>query len=175
MTSLVEAAQYFAFGFLEVYLPLQLATAGWKAWQIGPLFTLQVLATTLSKPIMGRLADRWGRRTLIVSGLVLAATGLLLISTVESDQLLAPSVGLFGLGMAAVTAATAALVTDMSQESAYGAATGILSSIMDVGHSAGPMVGGLLAGAVGYGAAFAGVGAMMLAVAWIFSVATRHH
>lgn len=175
VTSFVEASQYFAFGFLEVYLPLQMAAAGWKAWQIGPLFALQVLATTLSKPIMGRLTDRVGRPTLIVSGLMLGAIGLLLVSTAESYLLLAPSVGLFGLGMAAVTAATAALVTELAQQNAYGAATGILSSIMDVGHSAGPMIGGLLVGALGYGAAFAGVGAMLLATGWIFSMATRHH
>ncbi len=175
MTSFVEAAQYFAFGFLEVYLPLQLATGGWKAWQIGPLFTLQVLVTALTKPIMGRLTDRLGRRTLIVSGLILGAVGLMLVSTAESYLLLTPGVGLFGLGMAAVTAATAALVTDLAQQNAYGAATGVLSSIMDVGHSAGPMLGGLLVGALGYSTAFAGVGAMLLATALIFSVASRRH
>jgi len=175
MASFVEAAQYFAFGFLEVYLPLQLATAGWKAWQIGPLFTLQILVTTLSKPIMGRLTDRWGRPTLIVSGLILGAIGLMLVSTVESYLLLTPGVALFGLGMAAVTAATAALVTDLAQQKGYGAATGVLSSIMDVGHSTGPMLGGLLVGAWGYSTTFAGVGAMLLGTALIFSVTSRRH
>jgi len=175
ITSLVQAAQYFAFGFLEVYLPLRLAAAGWKAWQIGPLFTVQVLVTALSKPIMGRLADRWGRASLIVAGLASGAAALVLISVVGGHVLLAMSTGLFGLGVAAVTASTAALVSDLAQQNAYGAALGILSSIMDVGHSTGPMVGGLLVSAFGYATAFGSVAVVLIATAIVFLIVVGQH
>jgi sugar phosphate permease len=168
MTSLAQAAQYFAFGFLEVYLPLRLADAGWTAAQIGLLFTVQVLVTTLTKPLLGRLTDRFGRVALIVGGMLTGATGLIVIAIVQSYALLLVSSGLFGLGLAAVTAATAALVTDLAHESAYGAAMGVLSSIMDVGQSTGPMLGGLLAGALGYFSAFASVAALMALTAVVF-------
>lgn len=171
MTSLVQAAQYFAFGFLEVYLPLRLADTGWTAAQIGLLFTVQVLVTTLTKPLLGRLTDRFGRIALIVVGMLVGAVGLIAIAIAQSYWLLVVSSGLFGLGLAAVTAATAALVTDLAHESAYGAAMGVLSSIMDVGQSAGPMLGGLMAGAWGYLPAFAGVAALMALTAFLFPLA----
>jgi len=172
-TSLAQAAQYFAFGFLEVYLPLRLADAGWSAWQIGPLFTVQVLATALAKPLMGRLTDRFGRVVMIVGGLALGGVGLALLSLLQSYVLLAICSGLFGLGLAAVTAAAAALVTDLAHENAYGAAMGVLSSIMDVGQSSGPIVGGLLVGAFGYRTAFTGVAAFLVLAAAAFPLVVR--
>ena len=171
--SWVQAAQYFAFGFLEVYLPLQLADAGWKAWQIGPLFTLQVLATTLSKPAMGRLADRLGRPKMIAGGLIMGALALALIPYVSGYVLLAACSGLFGIGISAVTAATAALVADMAHDTSYGAAMGVLSSIMDVGQSAGPIVGGLLVGAFGYRTAFVAVAALLVTTVVLFPSGVR--
>jgi MFS family permease len=172
-TSLAQAAQYFAFGFLEVYLPLRLADAGWPAWQIGPLFTVQVLATALAKPVLGRLTDRFGRVVVIVAGLLLGGVGLVLLSLAHSYVWLAACSGLFGLGLAAVTAAAAALVSDLAHENAYGAAMGVLSSIMDVGQSSGPIVGGLLVGAFGYPVAFAGVAALLVLAAAVFPLLVR--
>jgi MFS family permease len=165
---MVQAAQYFAFGFLEVYLPLQLADAGWKAWQIGPLFTLQILATTLTKPVLGRLADRVGRIKMIAGGLVLGAVALALIPYVSGYGLLAACCGLFGIGISGVTAATAALVADLAHDTSYGAAMGVLSSIMDVGQSAGPILGGLLVGAFGYRTAFLAVAALLVTTVVLF-------
>jgi DHA1 family multidrug resistance protein-like MFS transporter len=173
VTSLVQAAQYFAFGFLEVYLPLRLADAGWRAVEVGSLFTVQVLATALTKPVMGRLTDRFGRVALIVGGLIVGAAGLMLISLVNAYTFLLVSSGLFGLGLAAVTVATAALVTDLAQQSSYGAAMGVLSSIMDVGQSTGPMLGGMLVGALGYVPAFAGVAALLVVTALVFPAAMK--
>jgi DHA1 family multidrug resistance protein-like MFS transporter len=174
-TSFAQAAQYFAFGFLEVYLPLRLTAVGWKVWQIGPLFTLQVLVTTVGKPVMGRLADRLGRVTLIVGGLVAGAAGLRLASVATSYALLIVSASLFGLGAATVTTSTAALVSDLAHQDAQGAALGILSSIMDIGHSTGPMVGGLLVGAFGYATAFGSVAAILTVTAVAFLLVIRRH
>ena len=172
-TSLVQAAQYFSFGFLEVYLPLRLTDAGWKPVAIGPLFTVQVLSTAISKPLMGRLTDRFGRVALIVTGLLGSAAGMVAIAVAQSYWLLLLSSGLFGLGLAAVTASTAALVTDLAHESAYGAAMGVLSSIMDVGQSTGPMLGGVVAGAFGYFPAFAGVAGLLALSAVVFPLVVR--
>jgi MFS transporter, DHA1 family, multidrug resistance protein len=172
LTSVVEAAQYFAFGFLEVYLPLRLTTEGFKTWQIGPLFTIQVLSITVSKPWMGRLGDRWGRTKSIVAGLLLDASALLIVSAAHTYPMLVLGAALFGLGMAAVTASTAALVSELARKDAYGAALGVLSSIMDVGQSTGPMVGGLIVGASGYGAAFLAVALVLVLTSVVFYVTT---
>jgi MFS family permease len=122
---------------------------------------------------MGRLTDRFGRVAMIVAGLVLGSVGLVLLSLVQSYALLAICSGLFGLGLAAVTAAAAALVSDLAHENAYGAAMGVLSSIMDVGQSSGPIVGGLLVGAFGYPVAFAGVAALLVLAAALFPLGVQ--
>jgi MFS family permease len=62
LTSLMEAAQYFAFGAVETFLPLYLIGIGYSAWEIGPLFTAQILVTAVTKPALGRLSDRLGRK-----------------------------------------------------------------------------------------------------------------
>lgn len=168
-TSGVEATQYFAFGALETFLPIYLnEQLGYPAWKIGLLFTAQILAATLTKPVMGRLSDRYGRVPMIVSGLILG--GITIGSVVLSSDYFVIMVlmALFGLGLATVTASTAALVADLSPSEGRGGALGILSSIMDVGHASGPIVTGVLVSAYSYLVAFASVGVLLVVVSLTF-------
>jgi MFS family permease len=168
-TSGVEAVQYFAFGALETFLPIYLnEQLSYPAWRIGLLFTAQILAATLIKPVMGRLSDRYGRVRMIVSGLALGgiATGTMVLS---SDYfVIMVLMVLFGLGLATVTASTAALVADLSPSQGRGGALGILSSIMDVGHAIGPIVTGILVSVYSYLVAFASVGVLLIVVSVTF-------
>ncbi len=168
-TSGAEAVQYFAFGCLETYLPIYLnERLGYPAWKIGLLFAAQVLSAALAKPVMGRLSDRHGRVPMIAGGLVLGglATGLILLTS--SYPVFFGLIVLFGLGLATVTASTSALVADLSQAEGRGGALGMLSSIMDIGHSTGPMVSGVLIGAWAYERAFGLVGAGLAAAGLAF-------
>jgi MFS family permease len=170
LTSGVEATQYFAFGAVETFLPLYLNGLGWEPRIIGPLFTAQVLVTAATRPLMGRLSDRCGRRWPIVAGLLVGAGAMVTMPCIRAWWPMAALTALFGLGVAAVTASTSALVSDLSRAAAYGASLGVLSSVMDVGHSAGPMVTGLLVVAWGYSPAFALVAALLAAYATLFAV-----
>ena len=168
-TSGAEAVQYFAFGCLETYLPIYLnERLGYPAWKIGLLFAAQVLSAALAKPVMGRLSDRHGRVPMIAGGLVLGglATGLILLTS--SYPVFFGLIVLFGLGLATVTASTSALVADLSQAEGRGGALGMLSSIMDIGHSTGPVVSGVLIGAWAYERAFGLVGAGLAAAGLAF-------
>jgi MFS family permease len=170
-TSAIEAVQYFAFGSLETFLPIYLnEKLGYPAWQIGLLFTAQILAATFTKPVMGRLSDRYGRVPMIGAGLALGgvATGVILLSPNYIAVL--PLMAVFGLGLATVTSSTSALVADLGRAEGRGGAMGVLSSIMDIGHSTGPIVSGALIGLLSYQAAFGLVGAGLLAAALIFSL-----
>jgi MFS family permease len=168
-TSGVEAAQYFAFGCLETFLPIYLnENLGYPAWKIGMLFTAQIMVSAFTKPIMGRLSDRYGRVSMIVAGLGLGGvtTSLMLISS--GYVLFLALIALFGLGLSTVTASTSAFVADLSRVQSRGSAMGILSAIMDIGHSSGPMIAGILIGAYSYRLTFALVGAGLVAVSLIF-------
>ncbi len=173
VTSLMDASLYFAFGAVETFLPLYMVRLGFTAREIGPVFTAQVVVTALTKPLMGRLSDRLGRKAFIVSGLLLAALVVVLLPWTRHWVLLAVLTALFGLSVAVVTASTSALVSDLSRASAYGASLGVLSSVMDVGHSTGPMVVGLVVGAAGYPVGFAVAAAVLVLGAIGFATLVR--
>jgi len=173
-TSGIEAVQYFAFGCLETFLPIYLKEElGLSPFKIGLLFTVQILAATLTKPLMGRFSDRYGRVPMIAAGLALggASTAVMLYS--GNYLVLMVLIGLFGLGLATVTASTAALVADLSRAYSRGSALGVLSSIMDIGHSTGPMVSGLLISAYFYRTTFVMVGASLVLVSLVFGLSMR--
>ncbi len=177
-TSLVEAVQYFAYGAVETFLPRYLKeNTNFSTLAIGGLFTGQILVVALTKPIMGRISDRHGRVPIIISGLALGGivTGALAFSA--NWFVLIALVGLFGLGLATVTASTSALVADLSKASSRGSAMGLLSTIMDIGQSLGPILTGVMigifAGTTQYRIAFGIVGIFMIAASLLYGVFMR--
>ena len=173
-TSGIEAVQYFAFGCLETFLPVYLnEKLGYSAWEIGLLFTVQILAATFTKPVMGRLSDRYGRLPLITAGLALGGIAAAVLILSSNYFIIAVLLAFFGLGLATVTASTSALVADLSRSQGRGGALGILSSIMDVGHSTGPMVAGVLIAATSYRMTFGIVGAVLVVISLIYWLGMR--
>jgi len=174
-TSVVEAVEYFAFGCLEVFLPVYLnEQLGFKPLSIGLLFTVQIGVATLAKPWMGRLSDRYGRVPTITIGLLLGAVSITMITWSNNYLIMAVLIGLFGLGLATVTASSAALVADLAKDSSYGGALGILSSVMDIGHSTGPMAGGMLIAAHNYKTTFGVIGGILAFTSLAFGLIMRH-
>jgi DHA1 family multidrug resistance protein-like MFS transporter len=173
-TSVVEAVEYFAFGCLEVFLPIYLyEQVGFKELSIGLLFTIQIVVAALAKPWMGRLSDRYGRVPSIIIGLLLGAVSITMITWSSNYLIMAVLIGLSGLGLATVTASSAALVADLAGESSYGGALGILSSVMDIGHSTGPMAGGLLIATYNYRTTFGVIGGILAVTSLAFGLIMR--
>ena len=173
-TSGIEAVQYFAYGSLETFLPIYLKEqVGLSPFEIGLLFTTQILAAAFTKPLMGRLSDRYGRVTMISIGLALGGVTTAAITLSSNYLVLITLIALFGLGLATVTASTGALVADLSQAHNRGSAMGVLSGIMDVGQSIGPMVSGVLIGVSSYGMTFGVVGAGLVLISLIFGFSMR--
>jgi MFS family permease len=167
----MEGLQNMAMGALEAFLPLYAVTvAGLTAFQAGLLWGCQVAMVLLAKPVMGRISDRQGRKPLILAGMVACAVAMVVIPTLQSfNHLLIPAL-LFGLGEALVTSSTAALVVDICREKHYGAAMGVFGTIFDIGHAAGPILGGLLIGAFGFQAGFSVIVVLMMASLPVFLI-----
>jgi MFS family permease len=143
-TSLVEMATYFAYGCLETYLPIFLTRQGVPVYQIGMVFSLQILAIALTKPLFGRLADTIDRRTQIMAGIIFLAFCTAAIP-LSSSIVVTGAIGiLFGLGLSVSTVATSTYVAEVAGKENLGASLGALSSIMDIGHSSGPFVAGMI-------------------------------
>jgi DHA1 family multidrug resistance protein-like MFS transporter len=173
-TSGIEAVQYFTYGCLETFVPVYLnEKLGYSAWEIGLLFTVQILAATLTKPIMGRLSDRYGRVPLISAGLLLGGVTTATLILSSNYLVIAVLIALFGLGLATVTASTSALVADLSRAQGRGTAMGILSSIMDIGQSTGPIVAGALITASSYQTTFGIVGIALAVISLVYWLGMR--
>jgi MFS family permease len=177
-TSLVEAVQYFAYGAVETYLPRYLTeNTRFSTLAIGSLFTGQIVVVALTKPIMGRLSDRHGRVPIIISGLILGGIVTAALSFSINWFVLIVLIGLFGLGLATVTASTSALVADISKSSNRGSAMGLLSTIMDIGQSLGPILTGVMlgifAGTFQYKIAFGVVGVLMIIGSLVYGLVMR--
>ena len=169
ITSNMEGLQNLTVGALEAFLPVYaVKVAGLNEFQAGLLWGVQVLTTILSKPIMGRMSDRWGRKAIIVQGMVLCAGSFAAIPLLKSFSLLLVTALFFGLGEAFVTSSSAALVADVCHEKHFGAAMGTFGTIFDVGHAAGPILAGLLIARFDYFISFAIMGALLLLAIPIF-------
>lgn len=172
LTCFVEAAILFAYGTFETFLPLYAVEHGLSAAQVGVFLSGQIIVLALTKPIMGKFSDRHGRRPQIVAGGVLGAAcigGFALISSFFPLLLLSIT---FGLCLSIVTSATSAFIADLSSQQARGSAMGLLGSIMDIGHTTGPLFSGVIASSFGYEQSFLGAGGVLLGVALLFSFAS---
>jgi MFS family permease len=172
-TALADLATYFCFGIFETFFPLYLAGNGVDPYIIGILFAVQVLVIAVTKPFSGKVADRVDKRILVIAGLLLTGVSVSVVPLSPAlSWYLCTSAGI-GLGMALSTVATAAYIGDLSRKGETGAAMGGLSSVMDIGHSAGPFVAGVVITTAGYAAGFyTGFAVTLLAVTW-FTVASR--
>jgi len=163
---IVEASVLFMYGTIEVFLPLYALSRGIGTFEIGACLSAQVITLAATKPVMGKFSDQHGRSGQIVWGSLLgvvAATSMAYFSSFIG--ILSLSV-LIGLSLSIVTSATSAAVADISRCDMRGSAMGIFGTIMDVGHSAGPLVSGVVAAYLGYQAAFVGA-AIVLAVSMV--------
>ncbi len=149
ITCAVEAAILFAYGIFETFLPLRGLDIGLSAWEIGFCISSQIITIAISKPVLGRFSDRHGRPPQIVFGAFLAAICMLILAFSFSFAALMLVSILLGLSISVVTSASAAYIADLSKRGSHGSAMGMLGSIMDIGHTTGPIVGGVLA--ISYG------------------------
>lgn len=164
---MVEAAVLFMYGTIEVFLPLYGLSHGIGAFAIGVCLAAQVITLAATKPVMGRLSDRHGRSGQIVWGALLGVAAAACMAASASFVLLLALSILIGLSLSIVTSATSAAVADISHCETRGSAMGVFGTIMDVGHSAGPLVSGMVVVFWGFKAAFMG-SAIILALAVVF-------
>jgi MFS family permease len=122
--------------------------AAQAAQQAGNLLAILALVTVLASPLTGWLADRFGRRSLIFVGAILAAlSAILLIPSVSAAQI-AIFGSLMSLGSASFSSASWAMLADLvprAQSARYfgianistvgaAAAAGLFGPLVDLGN-----------------------------------------
>lgn len=176
ITSGMEGCQYFAMGAFETFVPIYAQSIGFNALEIGIIMGIQVVSMLLAKPIMGRISDRKGRGPSISIGLLAGAAAIAFIPFVSSFVILCALSIAFGITVATVTASTSALVTELGGATAHGSSIGVLSSVMDIGHSVGPFLTGIIVTLYSFQFGFSIAACIMLVGAVIFwaTVGRRH-
>jgi MFS family permease len=169
LTSIAQAGQFFLHGLLTAFLPLYAVDrAGLGAAQAGLLFGAQMFTTIVSRPLFGAVSDRVGRPPMIVGGLGVCAAAVGALSIAQSFAVLLMISAVYGAGLAVTTSSTAALITDLSDRSRYGAAHGLFGTIFDIGDALGSIIGGLVAARIGYARTFQTAALAAFALAMTF-------
>ena len=169
-TSAVEASILFAYGTFETFLPLYALQKKLTVYEVGIFLSSQVITLALTKPMMGRFSDRHGRRPQIFAGALIGAGCIGSFALFKTFLPLLVLSVLFGLSLSIVTSATSAFIADLTDRTTHGSAMGILGSIMDIGHTTGPLVSGVVATYFGFSKSFLAASIVLMIAALIFRV-----
>jgi MFS family permease len=118
----------------------------------------------------GRLADRIGRRPLLLFGLALTGLGSLLIAFSSSLEALLAGRAVQGVGSTASWIAALALVSDLARPGRKGEAIGFALAANSFGSIGGPALGGIVGGGIAFEAPFflvTAIAAVMLAAGFV--------
>ena len=147
VTSNMEGVENLAVGALEAFMPIYIVMVlGYSEFQAGLIWGVQIFATVLAKPLMGKISDKHGRRPLLFWGMFVCALPFAVVPWVKDYSILLLLSLVFGLGEAIVTSSSAAMVADFCREDNIGSAMGVFGTLYDVGHATGPILAGLLIG-----------------------------
>lgn len=150
------------FPFLPLYVhSLGTVTALSEAVCAGLVFSGQAFTMMIASPIWGALADRWGRKIMVERAMFGGAAVLTLMAFVRSAEELVALRMLQGMISGTIGAANA-LVAAAAPRGKTGYAMGLMQAGMGLGLGLGPMIGGTVADAWGYRAAFFITGALLL-------------
>jgi MFS family permease len=114
---------------------------------------------------LGRAADAFGRRAMLIAGVLLIAGGSALIAVTESLEVLIAGRAVQGLGSAASWIAALTLVSDLAPPGKRGESIGVALAATGAGSIGGPALGGVTADLLSYAAPFLIVCGLSLALA----------
>jgi MFS transporter, DHA1 family, multidrug resistance protein len=136
----------FGFGMVVPVIPLYGRTFGVSATMVGLLVTSFGVARLVSNLPAGRLADRIGRRPLIIAGPLISATGASLAFLAPGFWSLAGALLIQGVGSACYATAAMTTLVDISTTENRGRMMSIHQGSLLIGASFGPSVGGIIGG-----------------------------
>lgn len=154
---LVIAANLFFFaGFQWTFatLPGYIQEIGGGAAQIGLAFGLFSLSAVAARPGVGWLADRWGRKPVLMLGAAVFALSPALYALSHSMGAFLALRVFHGVGISAFTTAYTALVADLASPARRGEAIGLSGVTNNMGLLFAPALGVYVVATWGYAAHF---------------------
>lgn len=127
---------------------------------VGLINSAAPLMMALSSPIWGLIADRYGRKPMLIRAMLGGSLILGLLSVAANVQQVAALRIIQGALTGTIAAATTLVATSVPRERC-GFSLGLLQTAVFAGSSLGPSVGGIIGGTLGYRAAFIASGLLL--------------
>jgi MFS transporter, DHA1 family, solute carrier family 18 (vesicular amine transporter), member 1/2 len=159
-------------GLVEVVAPLDLeARLALASGTIGLLFAGSIAVDAVMSPFGGRWGDRRGRRVPAVAGLALSAVSVGLLAILPGIAGAAVALATYGAGFSLAMAASVPWLDEAMADETRGLGYGVQNLLYAGGYTVGPILGGVLLGALGADLSYAltaaalGIGAVALLLA----------
>ncbi len=171
---LAVAANFFffaSFHWIYATLPGFVQHIGGDLVQVGLATGIFALSAVAARPLVGRLADRWGRKPLLLAGAILFALAPVCYTLAGSVWSFMAVRVVHGIGIAAFTTAYTALVADLAPPAQRGATIGLAGLTGNLGLFFMPALGSMALAQWGYAPHFlVAAGAAAVAVVLILFV-----
>ena len=117
-------------------------------------FTLYVLFNLIGTPLMAKLSDISGRRTIYILDVLLFAAGSLVVALSSSFGVLLIGRAMQGLGAGGIFPVASAVIGDTFPPEKRGGALGLIGAVFGLAFLVGPILGGILLGLFGWRSLF---------------------
>jgi MFS family permease len=138
--------------------PLLFVAPGLSVAEISALVAIYPGVWSISQLLTGALSDRWGRKWMIVAGMLVQAIALLSMAVTRGVVAWSIALITLGVGTALVYPTLLAAVGDIARPSARAATVGVYRLWRDLGYVAGALLAGVIADYFGITAAIAVIG-----------------
>lgn len=142
--------------------PLLFAAAALSLAEMSALVAIYPAVWGICQLVTGPLSDRWGRKWLIVSGMVLQGIALLVIAQMRGVVAWSSALIAMGIGTALVYPTLLAAVGDIARPSWRGVAVGAYRFWRDLGYVVGALLAGMVTDVFGLSAAISAVGMLTM-------------
>lgn len=155
------------YGGITTFVPL---FAGSIHVNAGTFFLVYAIALTLTRPIAGRLADRYNEGSVIIPSMILTIIALLILSLSDGLTGLIVSALMYGMGFGAAQPTLQAATLSLVSSDNKGMANASFFTAMDLGIGLGSILLGVIAQLFGYSFLFAACAGSGLIAVLVFTV-----
>ena len=155
MVQLISTAGFsLVFPFLPLYVKeVGIATGGSVEFWAGMVFSSQAATMMIAAPIWGAVADRYGRKLMLLRATLAGAVILAAMGFVQNAEQLVALRAIQGM-LTGVVAAANALVAASAPREKSGESLGLLQMARWTGIALGPLIGGVIGDAFGFRESF---------------------
>lgn len=134
------------FGIIIPIMPFYVEHFGAGGTEMGMMMAIFSIMQFISSPFWGSLSDRFGRKRIMMIGVLGNAISLFVIGLADSFWVMFVSRAVEGLLSSATLPTAMAYISDSTTEEERGGGMGVIGAAMGVGMVLGPGIGGWLAG-----------------------------